>query len=130
MIPDTSFRGAGIVILPLEAKAISPPGSLAVTAALDHSSLPIRRHPHDLYFDIQSRKSYLWPKKTQALAFNDLFTSTPAKHRESAVLNRARSTHETVALICYDTPPSRPLRMMPCRTPLTAPALPAISRSR
>lgn len=68
-------------------------------------------------------------QKTKPVAFNDLFMSTPVKHRESAVLNGARSTHETVALICYDTPPSRPLRMMPCRTLPTAPALLNNSRS-
>ncbi|KTF83179.1 hypothetical protein cypCar_00032023 [Cyprinus carpio] len=51
-----------VVPAQLAAKAISPPESLAVTAALDHSSLSVRRHPHDLYFDIQSRNSYLWPK--------------------------------------------------------------------
>ncbi len=66
-------------------------------------------------------------EKTTPLAFNDLFMSTPVKHRESAVLNRARSTHETVALIGYDTPPPRPLRMMPCRTPLTALSMPLLA---
>lgn len=40
----------------------------------------------------------LTAEKTKPVAFNDLFMSTPVKHRESAVLNGARSTHETVAL--------------------------------
>lgn len=55
-LPGLALFSSGhysVVPAKLAAKAFSPPGRLAA-APLDHGSPPVRRHPHDLYFDIGS----------------------------------------------------------------------------